>query len=122
MFTVPRFSLCSAQFIFTKLMRSLVKFSRREGIKFCVYVDDDLEASSSLDLAMEEAEFVRNSLTQCGFFINFEKSIEQSQKELIWMEMKKNLINSHFTITKDRIVSIMESIQVAIKKLPFTTA
>ena len=122
MFTVPRLSLCSAQFIFTKVMRGLVKFSRREGIKLCVYIDDDLEASSSLDLAMEEVEFVRNSLTQCGFFINFEKSIEQSQKELIWMEIKKNLINSHFTITKDRIVSIMESIQVAIKKLPFTTA
>ena len=31
-------------------------------------------------LALEEAEFVRNSLTQCGFIINFEKSIEQQQK------------------------------------------
>ena len=75
MLTVPHLSLCSAKFIFTKVMRGLVKFSRREGIKFCVYIDDDLEASSSLDLALEEATSVRNSLTQCGFFINFEKSI-----------------------------------------------
>ena len=45
-----------------------------------MYIDDGLGASSSLDLALEEAEFVRNSLTQCGFIINFEKSIEQQQK------------------------------------------
>ena len=61
-------------------MHSLVKFWRSEGIKICVYIDDGLGASSSLDLALEEAEFVRNSLTQCGFIINFEKSIEQQQK------------------------------------------
>ena len=33
MFTVLPFGLCSAPFIFTKLMRSLVKFWRREEIK-----------------------------------------------------------------------------------------
>ena len=38
------------------------------------------------------------------------------------MEIKITLINSHFTLTEDRIVSIMESIPVAIKKLPYTTA
>ena len=66
MFTVLLFGLCSAPFIFTKVMRSLVKFWRREGIKICAYIDDGLGASPSLDLALEEAEFVRNSLTQCG--------------------------------------------------------
>ena len=75
MFTVLPFGLCSAPFIFTKLMRSLVKFRRREGIKICVYIDDGLGASPSLDLAVEDAEFIRNSLTQCGFIIKSEKSI-----------------------------------------------
>ena len=63
MFTVLPVGLCSAPFIFTKVMRSLVKFWRREGIKICVYIDDGLGAFPSLDLAVEEAEFVRNSLT-----------------------------------------------------------
>ena len=92
-------------------MCSLVKFWRREGIKICVHIDDALGASPSLDLAVDEAEFVRNILTQCGFIINSEKSVWQPQKELIWLEIKINLI-----------LSIMESIQVTIKNLPYTTA
>ena len=63
MFSILPFGLCAALFIFTKVMRSLVKFWRREGIKICVYIDDGLGASPSLDLALEQVEFVRNSLT-----------------------------------------------------------
>ena len=122
MFTVLPFALCSAPFILTKVMRSLVKFWRREGIKMCVYIDDGLGASPSLDLAVEEAEFLRNSLNQCGFIINSKKSVWQPQKELIWLEIKINLINSRFTIPESRILSIMESIQVTIKNLQYTIA
>ena len=64
MFTVLPFGLCSAPFIFTKVMRSLVKFWRREEIKICVYIDDGLGASPSLDLALDETEFVKDSLTE----------------------------------------------------------
>ena len=122
MFTVLPVGLCSVPFIFTKVMHSLVKFWRREGIKICVYIDDGLGAFPSLDLAVEDAEFVRNSLTQCGFIINSEKSVWQPQKELIWLGIKINLINLRFTIPENRVLSIMESIQVTIKHLPYTTA
>ena len=122
MFTVLPFVLCSAPFILTKVMRSLVKFWRREGIKICVYIDDGLGASPSLDLAVEEAEFVRNSLNQCGFIINSKKSVWQPRKELIWLGIKINLIKSRFTIPESQILSIMESIQVTIKNLQYTIA
>ena len=42
----------------------------------------------SLDLALEETEFVKNKLNQCAFTINFEKSVWQPQKELIWLGIK----------------------------------
>ena len=42
----------------------------------------------SLDLAVEETEFVKNRLNQCAFTINFEKSVWQSQKELVWLGIK----------------------------------
>ena len=46
------------------------KFCRKEGIKICVYIDDGFGAAfppfhqppPSTDLALEEAEFVKNSL------------------------------------------------------------
>ena len=122
MLTILPFGLCSAPFIFTEVMHSLVKFWRREGIKIWLYIDDGLGVSPSLDLALEEAELVRNSLTQCGFIVNSKKLLCQPQKELIWLRIKINLINLRFTIPENRILSIMESIQVAIKNLLYATA
>ena len=122
MFTVLPFGLCSAPFIFTKVVRSLVKFWRREERKICLYIDDGLGASPSLDLALDEIEFVKNSLTRCDFVINSEKSVWQPQKEFIWLGIKINLITSHFTIPETGILSIMKYIQVTIKNLPYTTA
>ena len=80
MFTVLLLRLRSAQFIFTKVMLSLVKFWKREGIKICVYIDDGLGVFPLSELALEKAESIRKSLTQCGFIINSEKSIWQPQK------------------------------------------
>ena len=70
MFTVLPFGLCSAPFIFTKVMRSLTKFWRREVIKNCVYIDDGLGASPSLDLeeAVEEAEFVKQFISMWFYY------------------------------------------------------
>ena len=89
--------------------------------EICVYIDDGLGASLSLDLTLDEAEFVKNSLTRCGFIVNSEKSVWQPQKELTWLGIKINLITSRFTIPENRVLSIMESIQVTIKNLPYTT-
>ena len=110
MFTILPFGLYSVPFIFTKSMSSLVKFCRREGIKVCDYMDDGLGVFPSLDLVFEEVEFVRNSLTKCGFITNPKKSIWQPQKELIWLGIKMILIKSRFTIPQNRVLSCIESI------------
>ena len=51
-------------------MRSLTKFWRREVIKNCVYIDDGLGASPSLDLeeAVEEAEFVKQFISMWFYY------------------------------------------------------
>ena len=36
-----------------------------------------------IDLALEETKFVKNSLTQCAFVINCEKSVRQPQKQFL---------------------------------------
>ena len=104
MFTVLPFGLCSEQFIFTKVMCSLVKFWKRGGIKICVYIDDGLGTSPSLDLTLEEAKFVRNSLTQCGLTINSEKVSLATTKRTYLAGNKDDLINSSFTISENRIL------------------
>ena len=64
---------------------------------------------------------LKTVLTRCGFIANSEKSVWQPQKELTWLGIKINLITSRFTIPENRVLSIMESIQVTIKNLPYRT-
>ena len=82
-----------------RLCAILKKFWRKEGIKIRIYTDKFLRPTfSPLDLALEESEIIRNSLTHCGFIKNSEKPVWQPQKELIW------LTHSNFTIPEDQIV------------------
>ena len=79
MLTVLPFSLSSAPFIFIKVMRCLVKILEKgRDKKFEYILTTVLEPPPSLDLVLEETKSDRNSLTQCGFIINLEKSVWQS--------------------------------------------
>ena len=71
MFIVLPFSLSSVPLILPKLCLC----AKKEGIKICAYIDGFGSPSPP----------VKNSWTQCGFIINFEKSVWQLQKELIWL-------------------------------------
>ena len=73
-------------------------------------MDNGLGVFPSLDLVLEEVQFVRNSLTQCGFITNPEKSIWQPQKKLNVTGNKNNSNKTRFTIPQNRILSCIESI------------
>ena len=47
-FTVLPFRLCSAPYIFTKLVREFVKFLRLHAIRVTVYLDDGLVSGKEL--------------------------------------------------------------------------
>ena len=96
-----------------------------EGIKICTF-DDGFGAtflqSPSIDLVLEEAEFARNRLTQCGFIIiNSEKSVWQPQKEPIWLRIK---LNYTFTLYNTCIPNHLNYgiHPIHHKNLPYTTA
>ena len=48
MFTVLPFGLSSACYIFTKLLRPLVRYWRASGIRTVIYIDNGIVAFSSL--------------------------------------------------------------------------
>lgn len=61
-FLVLPFGLTSAPFIFTKVMRCLVKFWRFNSIQIAVYLDDGLGVSDSLLNATRHSTCVRTTL------------------------------------------------------------
>ena len=66
MFTVLPFGLSLAPYIFTKVVRVLVRYWRSHAVRITVYLDDRL--GSACDFARcEAASFVKNSLQCSGF-------------------------------------------------------
>ena len=72
-FSVLPFGLSSAPYIFTKVLREMVKYWKSHCIKIVMFLDDGWGANSTKQLCSADAEFVRSSLEQAGFVINYDK-------------------------------------------------
>ena len=68
------FGLASACYVFTKLLRPLVKRWRGKGIQTIVYIDDGIGASKTKALNEAHRNVVVSNLTQAGFVLNIPKS------------------------------------------------
>ena len=84
-FTVLPFGMCSAPYVFTKLLRPLVKHGRSQGIKVCVYLDDGIAIADSKPKAQLHSNIVRDTLVKAGFVANDEKSVWEPTKPLTWI-------------------------------------
>ena len=82
-FNVLPFGICSALFIFAKVMRYLVKFWRQKGLKISVFIDGGLGPVSTLEIFRKEVNTTRYSLVKYSFVIN--KSLSNI--------LKKNLLD-----------------------------
>ena len=73
-FVVLPFGLCTAPYLFTKLMRPLVKLWRGKGLKAIIYLDDGIVSVKGEHQAVEASSQVKLDLENAGFVINAEKS------------------------------------------------
>ena len=121
-FVVLPFGLTSAPFIFTKIVRVLVKLWRGHGVRICVFIDDGLGAKKNKSVARMDANLVRYSLEYSGFVANVEKSHWEPSQELTWLGVTVNLASGSFSISNEREKSLMSTLEFVCKKLPFTSA
>ena len=121
-FLVLPFGLTSAPFIFTKIVRVLVRLWRGEGVRICVFIDDGLGTKSKHPIAKMDAALVRDSLQCSGFVANIQKSHWEPCQELTWLGVTVNLASGTFKISKDREESLLATLSFISQKLPFTSA
>ena len=74
-FTVLAFGLSSAPYLFTKLLRPLVRLWRSFGVQICVYLDDGIGTETTQEKAKVNSAFVKETLARAGFVTNEEKSV-----------------------------------------------
>ena len=110
-FTVLPFGLSSAPYVFTKVVRPLVKKWRSEGKDIVVFLDDGLGYADSFQKANQHSAEVKSDLINAGFVPNVQKSIWNPVSETEWLGFVINLKDGLLILPERRISSIKESIR-----------
>ena len=84
-FTVLPFGLCTACYLFTKLLHPLVHYWREKGLRIVVYLDDDLCTVSGEGAACTANQLVQHTLEQAGFAVHPDKSVWKPTQNLTWL-------------------------------------
>lgn len=72
-FTSLPFGLSIAPFTFTKILKSVLKYLRENGILCVAYIDDFMLFHTNKDKAIIDTTFTCNVLKNLGFILNLEK-------------------------------------------------
>ena len=74
MYIVLPFGISSAPRKFTKLLKPILSFLRKQGIVILMYIDDGWTMALTYDLCFSQISYVMKSFTSFGFLINKKKS------------------------------------------------
>ena len=102
-FAVLPFGLSTACYVFTKLMRPMVRYWRGKGLKAIVYLDDGIIAVKGEAAALEASSQVKQDLESAGFVTDMEKSIWVPSKKLEWLGFQIDLHKGEFKVPQVKL-------------------
>ena len=114
-FTVLPFGLNVACYVFTKILRPVVKYWRDAGIKMVTYLDDGLGAQPTKSLAESATKLIFNTLISAGFCINHEKSNFTPVQRGKWLGTLINTVNMEFSVPTEKIENLKTCIRTIIR-------
>ena len=84
-FTVLPFGLATACYIFTKVVRPLVRYWRSRGLRILVYLDDGLCAVTGKQATVQASQLVKTTIEKAGFVAHPKKSVWEPTQRLVWL-------------------------------------
>jgi hypothetical protein len=105
-FSVLAFGLRSAGYVFTKVLKELVKRWRALAIPIVLYLDDGLIVASSAKLAEHFAHIVKTDLLNAGFVINEAKSCWSPRQRVEWLGFKLLSDDNIFEVPKEKMFRV----------------
>ena len=103
MFRVLPFGLSTACYVFTKLLRPLVKRWRSRGQRAVIYIDDGICASASQQQAEQDSAATVSDLQEAGFVLNTVKSKLTPHQIGEWLGFIVDLVSGCFYIPEEKI-------------------
>lgn len=113
MFRVLPFGLASACYVFTELLRPIVKRWRSKGIRAIVYIDDGIVASRMEEQCLLDKEVVITDLERAGFVLNVQKSHLDPHQLGRWLGFIIDLSEGNFRVPEEKLESLKDSIKQA---------
>ena len=106
-FTSLPFGLATAPFVFTKVLRVLVKHWRIQEIHAVLYLDDGFVVASSQQAMCSLATTIRSDLDKCGFLINEEKSQLDPHQVGEFLGYSVDLENGVFSVPQKKVNGLL---------------
>ena len=119
-FNVVCFGLATAGFIFSKVLREIIKYWRSKSIRIIMYLDDGLGGADTFEKCKNVSLVVKNDLFNFGFIIAEEKSNWNPVQESIWLGLIWYTVEGKIRVTQDRIDKILSCLRYICSNLQTT--
>ena len=113
MFRVLPFGLSTACYVFTKLLRPLVKRWRSKGLRCIVYIDG-ICASGSEQECISDTKLIISDLEHAGFILNVPKSMFEPTQVGSWLGFIIDLLKGRFFVPQEKVVRLVSCIDSAL--------
>ncbi|VDI62905.1 Hypothetical predicted protein [Mytilus galloprovincialis] len=107
-FTVLPFGLKTSGYIFTKVIRPLVKNWRKDGIKVVVYLDDGFGVAETSDICTLHSQKVKTDLINSGFVPNKDKCKWNPSQDLNWLGFHWDLKLGKLSVPDKKLSDIVQ--------------
>ena len=119
-FTVLPFGLATACYVFTKVLRPLVKYWRMQGMRLVLYLDDGIGMSRNRDCNVLCSKVVRATLENAGFVTQPEKCAWEPSQSGAWLGYELDLVRGIISIPQKKINKLLQLLTTArgVDRLP----
>ena len=115
-FKVLPFGMCSAPYVFTKVLRQLVKYWRGCGHLTLMYLNDGLGGDTSLESTKSLSDTVCHDIVLSSFTPNNDKSVWQPKQKLVFLGTVLDFEEACILIPERRILKLKSSLVSCLQK------
>ena len=109
------FGVSCAPYVFTRVMRAVMRYLRQRAFRVSIYLDDLIIAASSRELCARHAALTAGLLETLGFVLNYPKCELTPQTTLrhlgVWIDTRQ----WRLTLPRDKIVAIAKDARRALR-------
>ena len=106
-FCCMAFGLAPAPRVFTKILKVVVAFLRKLGIRLVIYLDDLLFLNSSKEGVLNDFIVARDLLEKLGFVINWKKSVVTPAQIMEYLGLLIDSVKMSFALPQYKVEAVL---------------